>query len=81
MVIKLLGSQKVIHEYSTAQDGWPPPNHCVVKESTVQGTARWNDAQRKVWGKEAEFHALSKHTTLPKPPCVHQPGSFLNRLL
>lgn len=23
-------------------------------------------------------HALSEHATLPKPPCIHQPGSSLN---
>ena len=31
LVIKLLGSQKVIHEYSTAQDGWPPQTTVLLK--------------------------------------------------
>ena len=27
------------------------------------------------------FHTISRNTTLPGPPCVHQPGSFLNPII
>lgn len=45
------------------------------------GTARWE--MHKAWCRDSaqSSHALSKHTTLPKSPRVHQPGTSWTPIL
>ena len=44
-----------------------------IKWKRPIGQGRWEGA--------SSFHALSGHTFLTEPPCVHQPGSYLNPIL
>ena len=48
----------------------------VIKQCN-SGTARWKRSIGQGMGKGMKLPCLSRSATLPKPPCVHQPGSSL----